>query len=67
MVEVTDKLDHKRIDTDIDFFKGGKNIATAENIAIYIWQEMCKMLPAEVKLSNLRIHETEKNIIDYKG
>lgn len=69
LVKVTDPLDHIRIDTDIEFFdfqKGGV-IATAENIAVYIWLEMEKLLPDNVKLHNIRVHETDKNYIDYKG
>lgn len=66
LVEVTDPLDHKRIDTDIEYFKKD-NIATAENIAIYIWKELEKLLPAHVTLYNIRVHETEKNFIDFKG
>jgi len=67
MAEVIDPLDHKRIDTDIEFFKQKEVIATAEMIAVYIWQEVEKILPDHVKLYNIRVHETEKNYIDYKG
>lgn len=66
ILDVVDPLDHKRIDTDIDWFKQ-KNIATAENIALYIWNELEKILPSTVKLYNIRLHETEKNYIDYRG
>ena len=67
MAVVIDPLDHKRIDTDIEFFKQKGVIATAENIAIYIWEELKKMLPANVSLFNIRVHETEKNYVDYRG
>lgn len=67
VLEVIDPMDHKRIDTDIDYFKRKENIATAENIAVYIWMELEKILPPCVKLYNIRVHETEKNIIDYRG
>lgn len=66
LVQVTDPLDHKRIDTDIEFFKKD-NVATAENIAVYIWNEMEKLLPSNVTLHNIRIHETDKNFIDFRG
>lgn len=64
---VVDPLDHKRIDTDIEFFKTGNMIATAENIAFYIWSELEKLLPPNVQLHNIRLHETAKNYIDYRG
>lgn len=67
LVKVIDPLDHKRIDTDIDYFSKKGVIATAEMIAIYIWEEMEKLLPKNVKLHNLRVHETEKNFIDFRG
>lgn len=67
LVAVTDPLDHKRIDTDIDYFTKKGVVATAEQIAIYIWEELEKVLPKNVQLHNLRVHETEKNFIDYMG
>lgn len=67
LIQVIDPLDHKRIDTDIEFFKQKGVIATAENIAIYIWQGMKKLLPPQAKLYNIRVYETEKCFVDYKG
>ena len=67
MAKVVDPLDHKRIDTDIEFFKQKEVIATAEMIAVYIWDELEKLLPKNVRLYNIRVHETEKNYIDYRG
>ena len=67
LATVVDPLDHKRIDTDIEFFKQKNVIATAEMIAIYIWAELKIVLPDNVKLYNIRIHETDKCYIDYKG
>lgn len=64
---VIDPLDHKRIDTDIEHFKQKNVIATAEMIAIYIWDELSKLLPDNVKLHHIRVHETENSFIDYKG
>lgn len=67
ILQVIDPLDHKRIDTDIEFFKQKGVIATAENIALYIWKELEKVLPSLVKLHNIRLHETDKNYIDFRG
>lgn len=65
LIQVIDPLDHKRLDLDVEFFQ--KNVATAENIAIYIWNEMKRLLPTNVRLNRIRLHETEKHYIDFKG
>lgn len=65
LLQVIDPLDHKRLDVDVAFFR--KHVATAENIAIYIWNELRKLLPPKAKLHNIRVYETEKNLVDYRG
>lgn len=65
LLKVIEPLDHKRLDTDIEFFK--ENVATAENIAIYIYEELAKLLPETVRLHNIRVHETDKNYVDFMG
>lgn len=67
LLQVIEPLDHKRLDLDIDYFARPNVVASAENIAIYIWDEMSKLLPPEVKLYNIRVHETERNFVDYRG
>lgn len=41
-------------------------ISTTENVAVYIWDNMVKVLPANL-LHEIKIHETDKNIIVYRG
>lgn len=64
---VLDPLDHRRLDMDVDYFLSSGIVTTAENIAVYIWNKINKLLPFTVTLVNLRLHETDKNYIDYKG
>lgn len=66
ILQVIEPMDHKRLDTDIEFFRDGV-VTTAENISVYIWVELEKLLPSNVKLYNIRVHETEKNIVDFRG
>jgi 6-pyruvoyltetrahydropterin/6-carboxytetrahydropterin synthase len=62
--EVTEKLDHKNLNEDIDFLKG--QIPSIENIIIAIWE----ILDAKItngKLHYLKLIETENNFVEYYG
>jgi len=61
---VTDKLDHKNLNLDVDFLKN--IIPTSENICIAIWKELFEIIPAG-KLYSIKLYETENNYIEYKG
>ena len=61
---VLSKVDHKNLNTDVDFLKGV--IPTAENIAIGIWNELEDKID-EGKLYSIKLYETENNYIEYKG
>lgn len=61
---VVEQMDHKCIDMDIEYFKSVPS--TAENIAIYIWDEVTKLLPGS-QLYEVRIDETGKNAAFYRG
>jgi 6-pyruvoyltetrahydropterin/6-carboxytetrahydropterin synthase len=67
MAMVIEPLDHRNLDQDIEYFQSNGKVATAENIAIYLWDKIKKLLPHETTLTNLRLHETDKNFLDYKG
>lgn len=41
-------------------------ISTTENVAVYIWDNMTKLLPANL-LYEIKIYETDKNIVIYRG
>lgn len=61
---IVEQMDHKCIDVDVEYFKSVPS--TAENIAIFIWDEVTKLLPGN-KLYEVRIDETGKNSAFYRG
>lgn len=42
------------------------DVSTTENVAVYIWDNMLKVLPPNL-LYEVKIHETDKNIVIYRG
>lgn len=64
--KVIRKIDHKNMNTEVDFMQG--KIASTENLAIAIWEELenpIKALGAE--LYRIKISETENNFVEYYG
>jgi 6-pyruvoyltetrahydropterin/6-carboxytetrahydropterin synthase len=63
---VINKIDHKNINLEVDFMKG--KIATTENLAISIWNELNPIIEKEgAHLHCVKIEETENNSIEYYG
>jgi len=63
---IIQKLDHKNINLEVDFMAG--KIATTENLAIAIWEELKPNIEREgATLHCVRISETENNSIEYYG
>lgn len=63
---IINKIDHKNINLEVDFMKG--KIATTENLAIAIWDELKPViLKAGASLHCVKIEETENNSIEYYG
>jgi 6-pyruvoyltetrahydropterin/6-carboxytetrahydropterin synthase len=64
--KVIKKVDHKNINLDVDFMKG--KIATSENLAVAIWEELRPSIEREgATLHCVKIEETENNSIEYYG
>lgn len=64
--KVISKIDHKNINLEVDFMKG--KIATTENLAIAIWNELKQPIEMEgAQLHCIKIEETENNTIEYYG
>lgn len=61
---VTNKLDHRHLNYEVDFMSG--IIPTAENIAVAIWGQLADKIPAG-KLYSVKLYETENNYVEYKG
>jgi 6-pyruvoyltetrahydropterin/6-carboxytetrahydropterin synthase len=63
---VIEKLDHKNINNEVDFMKD--TIASTENIAIGIWNEIESEINAlGIELHCVRLEETENNSVEYYG
>jgi 6-pyruvoyltetrahydropterin/6-carboxytetrahydropterin synthase len=63
---IIDRVDHKNLNLDVDFMKG--QIATTENLAVAIWNELRPAIEKEgAKLHCVRIEETENNSTEYYG
>ncbi len=62
--EILDKVDHKHFNHDVECMKGV--IPTAENIAKVFWKILDPKI-TEGKLYSLRLHETENNVVEYRG
>jgi 6-pyruvoyltetrahydropterin/6-carboxytetrahydropterin synthase len=58
------KVDHKNLNTETDFMKN--IIPSAENIARAIYNELKDKLPSG-RLYSVKLFETEKNIVEYRG
>ncbi|XP_029934371.1 6-pyruvoyl tetrahydrobiopterin synthase [Myripristis murdjan] len=57
-------LDHKNLDMDVPYF--ADVVSTTENVAVYIWDNMAKVLPPNL-LYEIKIYETDKNVVIYRG
>ncbi len=63
---VTDKLDHRNINLEVEFMQG--KTASTEGLAVAIWSQLeqpIRDLGAE--LHCIRIHESENNSVEYFG
>ncbi len=63
---VIEKLDHRNINIDVDFMQG--KIASTENLAIGIWEQLKSAIEAlGIELHCVKIQETENNFVEYFG
>ena len=68
--EIESRFDHKHLNLDTPYFKD--KVATAENIAIVIWDLLASKVPScrqggGVKLHRVRLIETARSWFDYYG
>jgi 6-pyruvoyltetrahydropterin/6-carboxytetrahydropterin synthase len=64
--KVIKKLDHRNLNTQVDFMKD--KIVSTENIAISIWEILDDRIKDEgAELHCIKIAETENNYIEYYG
>lgn len=68
--QVLDLVDHKHLDFDVEYFRRSQLVSTTENLAVFIWKQLDIPLKEQynhVQLFEIKIYETEKNIIVYRG
>ncbi|CAB4061075.1 queD [Lepeophtheirus salmonis] len=65
---VLEVLDHKNIDKDVPYFSLTNKTSTSENMAIFIWESLFPHLnEGFARLYEVKLWETEKNIVVYRG
>jgi 6-pyruvoyltetrahydropterin/6-carboxytetrahydropterin synthase len=62
--EFIEKVDHKHLNLDVEMFR--TTIPTSENIVKAAWKVIAPKLPTG-KLYAIRLHETENNVVEYRG
>ncbi len=62
--EVEDVLDHKNLNIEVGYFK--KINPTVENIAVFIYTQLRKVLDDKFELE-IKLYETPRNFVVYKG
>jgi 6-pyruvoyltetrahydropterin/6-carboxytetrahydropterin synthase len=62
---VTEKLDHRNLNMDVDFLKD--KMCSTENLVIGIWNELAPHLPHTVQLHCIKLYETPKIFVEYFG
>ncbi len=63
---VTDKLDHRNLNLDVDFMKG--KMASTEVLAIEIWKQLAPHIQQRgATLHCIKLYETANNFVEYFG
>lgn len=62
--EITEKVDHRHLNVDIDFLRG--IIPTAENLVRVFWKVLYPKLD-KCRLFSIRLSETPNNYAEYRG
>lgn len=62
---VTEKIDHKNLNVDVDFMAG--KLCSIENLVVGIWNQLAPQLPEDVSLHSLKLYETPRIYVEYFG
>ena len=62
---VTDLIDHKNLNVEVEFLKG--KICSIENLVMGIWNQLQPQMPENVTLHRLKLYETDKIYVEYFG
>ena len=64
--KITEKIDHRNLNLDVDFMQG--ILASTENLAIAIWKQLEPLMSdLGCKLHCIKLCETENNFVEYFG
>lgn len=63
--QVTEKLDHRNLNMDVEMMKG--KMCSTENLAMAIWHELLPHIPAGVQLHCIKLYETPRIYVEYFG
>lgn len=66
--DITDKVDHKNLNLDVDFMMG--KMASCENLVMEFWKILepkVKNLGSKCVLYSLKLYETPRNYVEYFG
>lgn len=62
---VTEKIDHRNLNVDVEFMKG--KMCSTENLVVGIWHELKPHLPSTVQLHSIKLYETPRIYVEYFG
>lgn len=62
---ITEKVDHKNLNLDVDFMRD--KMCSTENLAIEMWKQLQPHLPFQVKLHCIKLCETPRIYVEYFG
>ena len=51
----------------IFFPRNSDLVSTTENVALVIYEKVAALLPEGIQLYSIKIHETDKNIVEFRG
>lgn len=64
---VIEPLDHQHINHAVPEFGPGRQVPTTENLAAWAWGRIVPLLPDEVRLHRVRLHEDQRLYVDFFG
>lgn len=62
---VTEKLDHRNLNVDVEFMRG--KMCSTENLAVAIWQQLEPHIKPPVQLHCVKLYETPRIYVEYFG
>ena len=64
-MHVTEKLDHKNLNIEVDFLQG--KMCSTENLIMGIWNSLIPFIPDSVQLHSIKLYETPRIFVEYFG